>query len=446
MTEVDSPGAKRGRHERGQVMIMIVLTLALGAGFLVYSMAGPRAIAAQRNAETDAVLAQVKQALIGWSAARTPGSPNVRPGELPCPDMNDNGLDDDGSCAAGAIGRVPWQTLGIPRPYDGSGETLWYAVAGPFRYINVNPQPITSNTLGNLTVYQGSSATTQTSQAIAVLFAPGPPVGTQVRGTATALCSTTGTTIQQRFCAANYLESTGGGNNAQSGGPFIQATASATFNDRVLSITNADLMPLVEQRVAREMMSLLWQYKNSTGVYPWADLYDGDSNGTPSSDADNRARFPCGHALPVDWGALTPPITLPNWLTNGCPDPGTGVVDGWSSLIYYTVAKNRLQNSGTGCTTCTASTLSLLNTGFAFLCTIPPVPFSCTWGSMPSGSADLILITPGASDGSPRNWPMSFTTITGYFNDAENGDNNDDNYRIPATSANPNRNRMFLVR
>jgi hypothetical protein len=43
----------------------------LGAGFLVYSMAGPRAITAQKNAETDAALAQVKQALIGWSAART---------------------------------------------------------------------------------------------------------------------------------------------------------------------------------------------------------------------------------------------------------------------------------------------------------------------------------------------------------------------------------------
>jgi hypothetical protein len=445
--------------QHGQIIILTVVILALGSGFLIYSMASPRATTAQKNAETDAALAQVKQALIGWSASRAPGSPNVRPGELPCPDMNDNGMDDDGTCFPGAIGRVPWQALGIPRPLDGNGETIWYAVAGPFRYKNMNPQPITSDTLGNLVVYQDSSATTLTSQAIAVVFAPGPPLGTQARGTTTAPCSTTGTTIQQRNCAANYLESTGGVNNAQTGGPFVQSTcrslntgasscppASATFNDRVLAITNADLMPLVEQRVAREMMALLWQYKNATGVYPWADLYDGDSNGNPFLDADNRARFPCGNALPVDWGALFPPITLPDWLTNGCPDPGSGVVDGWSALIYYAVAENRLQNSGSGCTTCSGSTLNVINTGFAYLCTIAPVPFSCTWGSVPIGTADVILITPGASDGSPRNWPMSFSSITGYFDDAENRDNNDDNYRIPATSDNPNRDRMFIVR
>jgi hypothetical protein len=447
MTGPESCCAARARFQRGQAIILTVLILALGAGFLVYSLASPRAIAAQKNAETAAALAQVKEALIGWSASRTPdaGNPTYRPGELPCPDTDNDGSAEP-SCAAGAIGRVPWKTLGIPEARDGSGEILWYAIAGPFRYKPQASQPITSDTLGNLTVYQGSSATTLTSQAIAVLFAPGQPLGTQSRSTTTAVCSTTGTTIQQRYCAANYLESNGGGNNAQTGGPFIQATASGTFNDGVLAITNADLMPLVEQRVAREMMSLLWQYKNSTGVYPWADLYDGNSNGNPGSDADNRARFPCGNALPVNWGALAPPITLPDWLTNGCPDTGTGVVDGWSSLIYYAVARNSLQNSGSGCTTCSGSTLDVANTGFAYLCTTAPVPFSCTWGSVPSGSADVILITPGASDGSPRNWPTSFSTITGYFEDAENRDNNDDNYRIPATSDNPNRDRMFIVR
>ena len=419
--------------------MLIMVLLVLGSGFLVYSMAGPRAITAQKNAETDAALAQVKQALIGWSVARTPGSPNVRPGEFPCPDMNDNGLDDDGSCAAGAIGRVPWQTLGIPRPYDGSGETLWYAIAGPFRY-KYSPltPPITSNTLGNLLVYQGSSATTLTGQAIAVLFAPGPPVGTQARGTATALCSTTGTTIQQRFCAANYLESAGGGNNAQTGGPFIQAPSSATFNDRVLAITNADLMPLVEQRVAREMMALLNAYYNAIGVYPWADLSDGDSNSPPNGY--NRGRFPCGTASPVPW---TP--VLPDWLTNGCGN------NGWSSVIFYAVAQNKLQGGGSGCSSsysmCSAPKSFWSNSGFAYLCPFASSPFTCSLTNVASGNADVILITPGASDGSPRSWPnSSYGTITGYFEDTENSDNNDDQYAIPSPSNDPNRDRMFIMR
>jgi hypothetical protein len=355
---------------------------------------------------------------------------------------------------------VPWKTLGIPEPKDAAGETLWYTIAGPFRKFNssipLTRVPITSDTLGNITVYQdnpsttlttpASTATTITTQAVAVIFAPGAPLGTQERSTANMACTAPAGTYPRNICASNYLETWSSVNNSSINGPFIQAQISSVFNDRLLVMTNAHLMPLVEQRVAREMMSLLWQYKNATGVYPWADHYDGDSNGNPFSDAYNRPRFPCGHASPVDWDDLASPITLPNWLTNGCPDPGTGVVDGWSSLIYYSVAKNRLQNSGNGCTTCSANPLlTVTNTGFAYLCTIAPVPFSCTWGTVPSGSAEVVLITPGGSDGSPRNWPTSFSTITGYFEDAENGDNNDDNYTIPSSS-NLNRDRMFIMR
>jgi hypothetical protein len=426
--------------QRGQIIIMIVLIMAIGTGFLVFSLSDTRDLATKRTAQTDAALGQAKEALIGWSAARTPtaGSPTIRPGELPCPDKNNDGMDNDGGCSAGDIGRIPWKTLGIQEPRDGYGETLWYAVAGPFRYKPQNPGPITSDSLGNITVYQGS--TIQTSQAIAVLFAPGPPLGSQARGAATTACSTTGTTIQQQNCAANYLESTGGGNNAQTGGPFIQAAASGTFNDRVLAITNADLMPLVEQRVAREMMSLLQQYKAATGVYPWADLADGNSNGSPFSNAYNRARFPCGTALPVNWGSGGTP-SLPDWMTNGC-----GSVSGWAGPVYYAAAKNTLEAGGNGCTTCTSSTLNWSNSGLAYLCPYASVPFSCTLTNVSSGAADVILITPGASDGSPRNWPTTFSAITGYFEDSENSDNNDDQLGIPTASNDPNRDRMFIMR
>ena len=421
---------------------MIVLMIALGSGFLVYSLAGPRALAAQKSAETDAVLAQVKQALIGFAASPPSNATNTeRPGELPCPDMNNDGFG-DGSCVAGAIGRVPWKTLGIPEPQDGNGGTLWYAIAGPFRNKNMSAAPINSDTLGNLSVYLGSSATVLTSQAVAVLLAPGPAVGTQDRGTSIAACSTTGTSIARNLCAANYLESTGGGNNAQTGGPFIQAASSATFNDRVLAITNADLMPAVEQRVARAMMTLLEAYYNAVGVYPWADISDGNSNGSPG-DAYNRQRFPCGTALPIDWGSGGAP-SLPDWLTNGC----ASVVSGWTAVIYYTVAKSQLEGAGGICTSCTATNLNVTNSGWAYLCLHGSVPFTCSFSNVPSGSARLILITPGASNGGASFWPTTtpLPPITGYFDDAENSDNNDDNYVIPATSNDPNRDRMFIVR
>jgi hypothetical protein len=334
---------------------------------------------------------------------------------------------------------VPWQTLGIPRPLDGSNETIWYAIAGPFRYKNVNALPITSDTLGNLVVYQDTNATTVTSQAIAVLIAPGPPLGTQSRGAATALCPTTGTTIQQRYCAANYLEATGGGNNAQTGGPFIRANPSGTYNDRVLAITNGDLMPLVEQRVAREIMAILERYRAVTGVYPWSDLSDGNSN-----NAYNRPRLPCATAQPTDWGSGGTPV-LPDWLANGCTNPVTG----WTSVVYYAVARNRLEGGGATCTTCTANTLTVTNPAnqVADLCLTGATPFTCTSRILTNGTADLVLITPGAATTNRASgWPISGVgAISGYFDDAENSDNNDDNYVVPS-STNSDRNRIFVVR
>lgn len=438
-------------RQRGQFIVLVIMIIAAGTGFLVFSLSGNSELTAQRNAQTDATLLQVKRALIGWSASRTPtaGSPTSRPGELPCPDMNNDGIDNDGGCAAGAIGRVPWKTLEIPEPLDGYGEPIWYSISGPFRYKAQAGAPITSDTLGTLTVYQGSASMTLTSQAIAVLFAPGPLLNGQVRGsdTTAATCSTTGTPTAPQLCAANYLESTGGGNNAQIGGPYIQATASGTFNDRVLPITTADLMPLVEQRVAREIMAYLELYRTRTGVYPWADLSDGNSNAGPANWY-NRNRFPCRTAKPTDWDNVTPAITLPDWLTNGCPG-ASGFVTGWSSVIYYTVAKNRLEGGGSSCTTCSSQTLTVNNPNglVADLCRTGISPFTCVPTIISSGSADLLLITPGSATASrSAGWSnSSFSAITGYFEDSENSDNNDDNYVVP-TSTKYDRNRIYLVR
>ena len=389
--------------QRGIALIVVLVLLGLLVGALAVGFTGDLALQNKNQQQTTEALARVKDALIGWSASRTPpnSTSNIRPGELPCPDIDNTGTD-AGGCSAGAIGRVPWKSLGIPEPKDSAGETLWYAIAGPFRNHSMTTAPITSDTLGNLTVYAGSSASTLTSQAIAVIFAPGATLGAQNRDpSSTAFCATTGTPIGRNLCAANYLEATGGGNNAQTGGPFIEAQPSSTFNDRLLVITNADLMPIVEQRVAREIRALLQSYRSAALYYPWADN-DGDGISDPGN---NRGHFPCNAALPVPWGVLSTPV-LPNWLTNGCG------VNGWASVIYYTAAQNRLPAAV--CTTCTAPSL-----------TVNGVP------------TDLVLLTPGAAAGA-RVW------VSGYFEDAENNGNNDDNYITP-TSTTYNRDRIYTV-
>lgn len=408
---------------------MIFTALLFGMGLLALLIGATtsvsNSIANQQAKNVEIELAKVKDALIGWSASRMPpvGGADARPGELPCPDNDALGSVgygfEDGSCVAGAIGRVPWKTLGIPEPKDSSGETLWYVIAGPFRNFNMSSAPITSDTLGNITVYHGSTATTLTSQAIAVVFAPGASLGAQNRDpSATALCATTGSTIARNLCAENYLETAGGINNATplanlpNPPLFIQAQPSSTFNDRLLVITNADLMPIVEQRVAREMKALLESYRATLGVYPWADFDNGDSD-----LGYNRSRFPCGVALPVIWGSVIVPLTpaLPNWLTNGC---GT---NGWASVIYYAVGRIVL-DPGDPCLTCTA--------GYDQLRVYDTSGTTYVW-------VNLVLLTPGAATGA-RTW------VSGYFEDAENNDNDDDNYITPTSTA-YNRDRIYTV-
>jgi hypothetical protein len=435
------------------LLVLVILIVGFAAAF--YTFVDHTSSAIERDKITADALAQAKVGLIGWSAARTPSTSalippglNARPGELPCPDIDNSGTD-SGACVAGAIGRVPWKSLGIPEPKDSSGETLWYAIAGPFRNSSMSSAPITSNTLGNMTVYLGSNASTLTSQAVAVIFAPGAALGTQVRSTtSTMACTAPLGTIARNLCASNYLETAGGINNATINGPFIQAQSSPTFNDRVLVITTADLMPLVEQRVAREMIAYLNNYRSTTSFYPWADLGDGNSNGAEGSFAYNRNRFPCGTALFYDWGRLTAPVTpsLPNWLKNGCAS-----LTGWAGVIFYSVATNRLHNSGTGCApwpNCTASTLTITNASgnTATQCNTNSPP-TCTSQVVTPGSADLLLITPGAWDGSTtQTWSTTgWTTISGYFEDSENSNNNDDNYVVPTSTA-QNRDRIFIVR
>ncbi len=412
-------------------MLLVVMLIGLVAALLVYGMIGSTSAALQRDQATAAAFADVKRALIGWSVQRTPSGPlpNARPGELPCPDMNNDGSE-DGTCVAGAIGRVPWKTLGIPEPKDGAGETLWYAIAGPFRIWTVNNDPIHSDTKGNITVYQDSTASAITNQAIAVLFAPGMALGTQNRDSvSTALCPTTGTTIARNLCAANYLETAATVNNSTTNGPFISALSSGTFNDKVMAITTADLMPVVEQRVAREVINILKAYKTATGlqgynggagVYPWVDCSNGGSD-----YGDNRGRFPSFTASPVNWNTGTPatPI-LPNWFTN----QGATLFN-WGWVIHYAVGRNFLEDP-VGCTMCEVGQTSLSVNG--------------VWGTQ----AVIIMTGPAGASRPPLNGlgsgicdqPQWAT----YLDDGANNDLSDDRYVTPASTAYA-RDRLYTI-
>lgn len=357
------------------------MLVGMATALLVYGMVDTTSAALRRDKDVAAALAQAKQALIGRAVADA-----TRPGSLPCPDIDNDGSAESTVAYGGVcptyIGRLPWKTLALPDLRDASGERLWYALFPAFRD-HASAGMLDVDTKGGLTVYQDSTATLVTAQAVAVIFAPGPAVAGQVRDPASANNS------------ANYLDATGGVNNAVAGGPFIGAQPSSMFNDKLLVITTADLMPPVERRVAREMLALLQSYRSSSACacYPWASNdFDDDS-----VTGRTRGMVPIEIALPETWGSLG--ITVPAWMI------GTNE---WGKRFYYAIAPSESAVH-------TAGTLTV-----------------------DGSSKNLVLITTGpAGAGRPS------SILSNYLDDAENS-NGDDIFQTPSSTAYA-RDRLYVV-
>jgi hypothetical protein len=394
--------AARAAFQQGQIIILTVLILALGTGFLVYSMAQFRSIDYSKNAKTDAALALARDALLGRALSAA-----AHPGSLPCPDVDDDGQLTLGvDFAAGGtctryIGRLPWKTLQLPELRDGDGEHLWYALSPAFADITGNP--INTDSIGTITAYSGSNTGVVSSRAVAVVFSPGAPIGTQARSpTQTAACPMIpGPPIAQSLCPNNYLEqeSVSGINNANATGPYITVPATATFNDRLLVVRDSvDLMTQIELRAAQAILSLLQAYKagSSCNCYPWADISDGIAN-----DGLIYGRVPLISAATAghdnDWSDAGV-TTIPQWLID----------NNWRMVLYYTVAPNRTYDHDPG---------SLSVNGVS--------------------GTDVVLISTGAATG-PRTWSC------GYVDDPQNCDGGTA-FITPTDTTSTNRDRLYTL-
>ena len=364
----------------GSVLLMMLVLLSLFATLLVSAL-GKANHQIERDKITAAALAQAKEALIGWSAARGDVG-NPRPGELPCPDTNAPGSANYGNevypCVAGAIGRLPWKTLGIEEPRDGYGETLWYAIDGAFRRRTVNNNPINSDTRATMQVYDKDGITLLTppgSEAVVVVFSPGMPFGGQLRG------------VGQQTTASNYLDNavppaiSVARNNATPNGPFIQGTVKDTngntvLNDRLLIITARDLMTIIEKRVAKELQPLLVNYYNANGnKYPHPAAYN-DPN---CLDVGNMGYFTtctsdssqCRGRVPVD--SLS---SVPGWFYYNL----------WGQVIYYAVGTDFLASAPANC----SPTLTVNGAaGTKGLLIMPGTPLAAIVRNSPSQSITL---------------------------------------------------------
>jgi len=308
-------------------MVMLVILVMGGAVFLINSLSSS-ALHAKRQAQTEFALAQAKEALIGFSlkvlisksdvaCAVTSNCP--RPGDLPCPDTDNDGAAES-SCgnASGTtgqtsrLGRLPWKTLGLPDLRDGSGERLWYAVSNNFKNNtratcnnSVHTGCLNSDTLGTINVFASNGSVehngSDASGAAAVIFSPGNVLQRQgallpqnractigVDCDATEKCTSTPPTSSPKCDPTNYLDKVAAEDNADfidgsSTNGFIQGeikifdpianTSNTILNDQLLVISKDNIILPVQKRVAAEVRNCLTEYASNpknNNFLPWA--------------------------------------------------------------------------------------------------------------------------------------------------------------------------------
>src|SRR5882672_3304901 len=114
----------RANRQRGIALLIVLALLVLLVGTVMVGFSGDLSRQSRKQQQTTDALALAKEALIGYAAGVDLTAGAARPGDLPCPDQNNDGVADLGTCnsAAERLGRLPWKTLGLPDLRDGDGE------------------------------------------------------------------------------------------------------------------------------------------------------------------------------------------------------------------------------------------------------------------------------------------------------------------------------------
>ena len=356
-----------------------------------------------RSAQTLLALNTAKQALVNYatSVQLSTVSPS-RPGELPCPDLNNDGFADP-PCGTSAtrLGRLPWKTLGLPDLRDGTGERLWYAVSASFVNnprtscaVPTDPGCLNSNTSGTITVRDQAGnvtndGTIQATAAMAVVIAPGLAV-TRFDGVAQDRSCTGDSNVLNcqltRVCTGpstalcnpvNYLDISPSGQDNKTlsespstngfiTGPISDSNNIVRLNDAVTAVSYADLMPVVQRRVAQEVMRCLQNYaadytvNGGQGHFPWASSlvnqfpttgYFTDKTNTlfgrvPDSTQLSNTRIDSGSTMSASWtSTCNLGFNNTSWWMN------------WKELVFYSVA-DACSPTGTGPCSSTCATVT----------------------------------------------------------------------------------------
>jgi hypothetical protein len=318
----------QGRNrQRGAALIALLAIIILAASWMLVSRISGSSgdILAAKRARNAMVLNKAKQALIGYVAAQANKVGENNPGSLPCPEnpgdfdstTGRQGLMGTACGSTVKVGRFPWRTLGLDQLVDADGEPLWYVVS-PNWGVNIGSNTdINSNTAGQLTVDGVANA------AVALIFAPGPAI----RVAAAAGCAAwsqvrpaTGTPDWR-----NYLECENATSPADA--VFVTGGPGGSYNDQVLTVTAADLLPSLEasiaNRIEREIVPALksvyappnWGIPGANPLYPFAAPFANPGPGAGTSSFQGVAGNFQG-LLPFSYSKSCDPLTDPRCSTS----------------------------------------------------------------------------------------------------------------------------------
>ncbi len=301
------------RRQRGIALLVLVAMLVLSASWLVVSTLNASTTPAVAvRAHNARVLQEAKLALIGHVAAQAAQTTENYPGRLPCPehewyigDPNKEGMAGPsvgvtnpgyGSSACATAGRLPWKTIGIDNLRDASGEPLWYVVStGSTGWALLNSSTVLSINSDKAGTFALDG---QANAVIAAIIAPGPaltlsPNASQIAQGCTNRSQSRGATPPNYL---DYLECQNiAGASLRS--EIVDNSANPVFNDQIITITVADLMPAVEavvaMRIERDIVPALQSaYANADGATKWGTSRTSSSRpiypfAAPFSDPDS---------------------------------------------------------------------------------------------------------------------------------------------------------------
>lgn len=282
------------RPQRG-VALLLFLFLLFGLGTTLFLSAwNANAARLSLEAKTTDALAQAKEALIGRAV-----SDDNRPGSLPCPDTNGDGVAEPlaGNNCPSYVGRIPYKTLKLSDLRDAGGELLWYALSPSLRD-HISASPINPNTPTSLTI-------DGTPNIAAIVFSPGPPLAAQG-----------GRPSNQ---TGDYLD----GSNGDGDSNFVSGPASIAHNDRALTLTRSELFAAVSLRILGEIRGP----DDDPVSYPNHGLrrYYGDKGSFPSADTTGDGFADSGNVGGLPYRDIEFDSFTKGWLTS----------NGWFTLTNY---------------------------------------------------------------------------------------------------------------